>query len=251
MKKDNLILTHSFPTNSILLRGLIEYLEDYFNVFFIDLPGFTKAVPPLKTITLEGFYKYASDKIEEFALDNYIIGGISFGFSILNNLNHDNKCKGILAIAPFLGRDSLRMSLPKKIAYALFIKGSRLLNLETLLWSGSFLRTYLPKLRGYPPGAIDIMMDEIDAHTFFDTANLLLGQDIQIIYHDTPYVLIANEDDRSVDFQYIHKTLKKNVNRLLVVKIPLEHYPQEISKEYFTARFPQEDIRRILDFLAD
>lgn len=48
MKKENLVLLHSFPTNSILLSGYIEYLSDY----FIDLPGFTKVVPPTLRNTL-------------------------------------------------------------------------------------------------------------------------------------------------------------------------------------------------------
>src|SRR3989338_8142785 len=48
--KPHLVLVHSFPTNSNILSGLIEFLEQYFTVHFIDLPGFTKQIPPLKKI---------------------------------------------------------------------------------------------------------------------------------------------------------------------------------------------------------
>src|SRR5262245_1413182 len=36
MTKEKLILVHSFPTNSILLSGLTDYLSDYLEVYWID-----------------------------------------------------------------------------------------------------------------------------------------------------------------------------------------------------------------------
>ena len=102
MEKENLVLLHSFPTNSILLSGYIEYLSDSFNVYFIDLPGFTKAVPPLERVTFAGYYDFVGRKIKELDLDSYLVEGISFGFAIVNHLNHDRKCKGIIAIEPFI-----------------------------------------------------------------------------------------------------------------------------------------------------
>lgn len=44
--RENLVLLHSFPTNSIIFTDLIRYLNNFFVVHFIDLPGFTRSTPP-------------------------------------------------------------------------------------------------------------------------------------------------------------------------------------------------------------
>jgi len=54
---ENLILVNAFYTNSILLKGLIDYLKKYFNVYFIDLPGFAKDAPPLKEISINLYFQ--------------------------------------------------------------------------------------------------------------------------------------------------------------------------------------------------
>src|SRR6266496_3587000 len=108
MMKHNLVLVHSFPTNSILLRGLIEYLSDYFNVHFVDLPGFTKGTTPLPHITLSGYSAFLEEKINELGLETYLVAGISFGFAVVNKAKHSNKCLGILAIEPYIGTKSLQ-----------------------------------------------------------------------------------------------------------------------------------------------
>ncbi len=38
-RKENLVLVNAFLTNSLVLRGLIDYLNNFFRVHFIDLPG--------------------------------------------------------------------------------------------------------------------------------------------------------------------------------------------------------------------
>jgi len=250
MERENLILVHSFPTNSILLSGLIEYLNDFFNVYFIDLPGFTKKVPPLSEISFDGYYEFVERKIEEFNLESYLVSGVSFGFLMVNNVQHDRRCKGIIAMAPYIGPRSLRMNLLKKILYTTFIKSVCFFKLYSLVWGSDVLREYLPKLRHYPPGTVDVMLDQIDGRTFFETANQLLGDRNEYSFQDFPYVLIANKDDRTVNFDYIHRTLAENVEKLLVVNTTLAHYPPEMTKEYFREKIPGEDVNRIISFLS-
>ena len=84
MPKENLIIVHSFPGNSILLSGLIEYLNDYFEVYFINLPGFAKSVPPLTEISFKGYVQFIEEKIRGFGLASYWLAGISL--SVFKNL---------------------------------------------------------------------------------------------------------------------------------------------------------------------
>jgi pimeloyl-ACP methyl ester carboxylesterase len=81
MKKPHLLLVHSFPTNSVLLYGLEEFLADYFTVHFIDLPGFHKDNPPFHdSITIQKFSNYLDKKILELDATEYIVGGVSWFF---------------------------------------------------------------------------------------------------------------------------------------------------------------------------
>jgi pimeloyl-ACP methyl ester carboxylesterase len=249
MEKENLVLIHSFPTNSILLSGLIEYLNDYFNVYFIDLPGFTKAVPPLPRIDFEGYYNYTENKIREFNLNSYVAGGISFGFWVINHIHHDSRCKGIVAIEPYLGPKSLKMGLLKGALYTLFIKSVCAFNLSSPVWHSQVMKTYLPRIRHYPPGAFDVMLDQIDARTFFETANLLFGDVGPYHFHDLPYVLLANKDDTTVNYEYLYRAFTENVERLCIINTVIEHYPKETTKAYFRGQVPEEDVKKILNHI--
>lgn len=113
--KPHLVLVHSFPTNSVLLHGLEEFLSDYFSVHFIDLPGFHKDSPPFeRKITLKKFSDYLDQKISELKADKYIAGGVSFGFLVVNNAKLDKRCKAILAMEPFVNTKCLNFSFWKK-----------------------------------------------------------------------------------------------------------------------------------------
>ena len=74
MTTENLVLVHSFPTNSILLKGLVEFLNDHFNLYFIDLPGFTQKSPPIQQITIDNYSAYVEKYINNLKIDHYILG---------------------------------------------------------------------------------------------------------------------------------------------------------------------------------
>ena len=251
MKKENLILIHSFPTNSILLSGYIEYLSDYFNVYFIDLPGFTKAGPPLERITFEGYCYFVEGKIKELNLSGYLVEGISFGFAIINHLNYDEKCKGIIAIEPFIGSGSLKINAMTKGLYLFLIQTICSLRLYSLFWGSQLLVMYLPKLMDYPPETMSIIFEQIDSRTFFETANMILKDHNIYQFHDLPYVLIANKDDRTVNFDYVYETLSRNVTKLLVINTEIDHYPRDTSKAYFKNMVPEEIFQKIAVFFSE
>src|SRR5262245_44001214 len=101
MTKENLILIHSFPTNSLLLQGFIEYLNDYVNVYPIDLPGFTQSGPALAKISLNQYTQFVERCIQALAVESYWLGGVSFGFAVVNGVQPDLRCKGFMAIEPY------------------------------------------------------------------------------------------------------------------------------------------------------
>ena len=63
-EKDNLVLVNGFYTNSIILKGLVDFLDDRFNVHFIDLPGFCAGSPPLEEVNLESFARFGQDDLD-------------------------------------------------------------------------------------------------------------------------------------------------------------------------------------------
>lgn len=251
MKKENLVLLHSFPTNSILLRGYIEYLSDHYNVYSIDLPGFTKIVRPLEKITFDGYCDYVERKIDELNLNSYFVEGISFGFAIINHLRLNSKCKGIIAIEPFLGSRSLKFNVIKKSFYSFIIQAVCTFKLYSLFWGSRLLAKYLPKLSRYPSETMMIMFEQIDGRTFFETANIILKDHNTYQFHNLPYVLIANKQDRTVNFDYVYDVLSQNVTRLLVLNTEIDHYPRDTSKAYFKNMVPDEIFQKIAAFFSD
>jgi hypothetical protein len=251
MRKENLIVVHSFPSNSIVLGGLIEYLSDYFEVYFIDLPGFTKTVPALDEISFGGYVKFIAVKIQEFELRSYWLGGISFGFFLISQLQPDPTCQGFVGLEPYIGLASLRMGLFKRLFYSIFCKTIIALKLSSFLWSNPISRKHLPKLRPYPPEHIDTLFDQLDSRTFFKTAALILGEKTESGFTNSPYILIANKDDQTLDYNYILQAFAKNVQRLLVVNTTVDHYPADLTKAYFKTRIPATAVKKVCHFMAD
>jgi pimeloyl-ACP methyl ester carboxylesterase len=250
MQKENLVLVHSFPTNSILLKGYSDYLSDHYMVYFIDLPGFTKAVPPLDRVSLDGFCRFVESRIGELNLDHYLIEGISFGFAIVNQLDLSENCKGIIAVEPFLGCESLIMKTTQRALLSSVIRMICALKLYSLFWKSLLFASYLPKLGGYPAETMEILFEQIDGRTFFETARLILCDRFRYRFHNLPYALLANRQDRSVNFEYIYRTLSRNVKNLLVINIEVEHYPRDTSKEYFQQMVPDDVFPKIASFFS-
>jgi pimeloyl-ACP methyl ester carboxylesterase len=251
MSKPNLILIHSFPTNSILLKGLIQYLDDYFKVYFIDLPGFITKVPPLEKITVDGYSNYVEEKIKELDLDKYYLGGISFGFLIINHAKIDRRCKGIFAIEPFTGIKSLRTTSLWRFEYGLLLDIIYHLNLARKIWNSKIFRYLYPKyfFVGHSKVVTDIILNEIDGKTFLDTARLLLKNNENCHFHNLPYALIVNKDDVRVKYVYLSKLFRDNIKRLLIVDTTIEHYPKRsLLKSYFTTKFPQDEVKEVIEF---
>lgn len=222
-----MILVHSFPTNSIILKGLIEYLEEYCNVYFIDLPGFTKKVPPLKEITLEAYSNYLDHRIKSLKIKSYIAAGISFGFLVVNNAKLDKRCKGIIALEPYINFKSLNMNFLKKSVYMLLADSFLALNL------GFLLKNKIPL--------------QIDQKTFLKTASLILKNNKSVNFKNLPYILIINKNDGTVKSNYLLQKFKKTKH--LTVYTAIDHYPKDLSKAYFEKMMPKSMLEKISSYI--
>jgi len=249
MRKKDLVIVHSFYANSILLKGLIEYLNEYFNVYFIDLPGFSQSSPPLTQITLESYSQYIKEKIDELALENYLICGISFGFSIISNMKHDFKCQGIIAIFPYINSKCLKLKPIKKAFYSMVVNIMASSSLPQKIWGTHSFRKFARFYSRYPKERVDVIIDEMDGTTFFQAGKLILHNHLPCPFHDVPYVLIINENDNTIRYEYILELFKNNIENLFILNTNLDHYPEILTKDYFKRHFTENNMNSILQFL--
>jgi pimeloyl-ACP methyl ester carboxylesterase len=247
-EKENLVLVNSFYTNSILLRELIDFLNDHVNVHFIDLPGFALHAPPLNKVNLDSYARYVGEKIKSLELDHYILSGISFGYTVVCRLPRDERCKGVVAIFPFLGRKSLKLNWKKRLFYILAVNIFTTFRLSAWAWKTRLLRKFAFWYSTYPPDRVRIILDHMDGRTFFETGRIIFHNRIKLPFQDLPHVLILNPEDTTIRYDYALRLFTENVKELCLLHIDMDHYPVNPSEEYFRERFQAENIKCISDF---
>jgi len=248
--KENLVLVNAFLTNSLVLRGLIDYLGNYFRVHFIDLPGFVRDIPPLSKVTLENYAAYVQGQIDGLDLDSYILGGISFGFAVISHLDPNELCKGVVAITPFLNSRWLNLGLFKKSAYSLLVRLTLAFDLPLKIWNHRLFRRVFHWYSDYPADRIETLLSQMEGRTFFETARLILTHRQPCRFQNLPYVLVLSHSDRTIKNGPLLELFEKKIDRLKVVRAGIDHYPLEVSEDYFQSRFPQEDMLDIIIFFG-
>jgi pimeloyl-ACP methyl ester carboxylesterase len=249
--KENLVLVNAFLTNSLVLRGLIDYLGNFFRVHFIDLPGFVRDIPPLSEITLDNYAAYVRRRIEDLDLDSYLLGGISFGFAVVTHLDPGTRCRGVVAIAPFLDSRWLNLGLFTKSAYTLLVRLTLALDLPTMVWNHRLFHRAFHWYSDYPADRVESLLAEMEGRTFFETARIILTHRRGYQFLDLPYVLILSHSDRTIKNEPLRELFESQIERLKVVHAGFDHYPLEVSEDYFQTRFPREDIHDIISFFRD
>jgi pimeloyl-ACP methyl ester carboxylesterase len=247
-QKENLVLVNAFLTNSLVLRGLIDYLGRFFRVHFIDLPGFIRDVPPLTEVSLESYAEYVRQRLADLDLDSYLLSGISFGFAVISQLPPDERCRGVVAITPFLSSRWLNLGPIKKSTYAFLVRLALVFDLPTKVWNHRFFHRAFHWYSDYPAGRIDTLLHQMEGRTFFETARIILSHRQPRGFHKRPHVLILSHSDRTIKNDPLLKFFQENVDRLKVVHVGIDHYPPEVTEDYFESRFPQKDIRDIIVF---
>jgi len=248
-RKENLVLVHSFYANSFILRGLGEFLSDDFRVHFIDLPGFAAHEPPLPEVSLESFAGHVADRIRALGLDDFILGGISCGFTVISHIALPPGCRGVLAIFPFIGSESLAFRRRKKVFYRAVVNVIGASGLGGPLWNSRLLESFAFWWSSYPPARVRLILDQMDGRTFFATARLILNRGDGAKFQDRPHVLILNPADATIRADYCERIFGLRVRDLCVVRTDLDHYPVEPTAEYFRSRFPRAEMDRIKAFL--
>jgi pimeloyl-ACP methyl ester carboxylesterase len=248
--KENLVLVNAFLTNSLVLGGLIDYLGHYFRVHFIDLPGFVSHIPPLSEVTLENYAAYVQSRIDDLDLDSYLLGGISFGFAVICHLDPGQRCKGVVAITPFLNSRWLNLGLLKKSTYSFLVRLALAFDLPSKIWNHRLFHRVFHWYSDYPADRVETLLSQMEGRTFFETARIILTQRQSCRLQNLPYVLILSHSDRTIKNGPLLEFFEENTDRLKVVRAGIDHYPLEVSEDYFQSRFPQEDIHDIIVFFG-
>ena len=249
-RKENLVLVNAFLTNSLVLRGLIDYLSNFFHVHFIDLPGFVRDIPPLPEVTLENYAVYVERQIDSLDLDSYLLGGISFGFAVISHLNPGERCKGVVAITPFLDSRCLNLGLLKKSTYSLLVRLTLAFDLPSKIWNHRLFHRVFHWYSDYPADRIETLLKQMEGRTFFETARIILTHRQPCRFQDLPHVLILSHSDRTIKNGPMLELFEEKIDRLKVVRAGIEHYPLEVSQDYFQSRFAREDIHDIIVFFG-
>ncbi len=247
--RPDLILVHSFYANSILLRGLIEFLELRFRVHAIDLPGFAAHEAPLPSVSVDGFAGHVARRIRDLGLKSYLLGGISFGFTVVGRVSLPAGCRGIVAIFPYLGADSLALSRRKKLVYRAVVNLVAATRLGGPLWRSKAVERFAFWWSSYPPERVRLILDHMDGRTFFDTARIILNQSDGARFHPLPHVLVLNPKDATVRSDFCLAYFERKVSDFCLVETDLDHYPVEPTREYFEERFDPGDLTRAREFL--
>lgn len=248
MRKENLVLVHSFPTNSILLRGLVDFLEDHFAVHFVDLPGFTRACKPLPRPSIDAYASFLSSHVRDLDLDSYLLGGISFGYLVVSQTSVDQRCRAILAMEPFLGVRSLHMRSTARLMAAFVTRSIVTLGQSQRVFHSNRWRQRLLR-RGQPEERVETVLREIDPRTFFATAYALVTYQRPLSFHNLPHVLMVNPEDRTINAEDVTEVFQSRVRDLLVVKTTVDHYPTDLTKAYFEERISAQQVASIFEFL--
>jgi len=248
-EKENLVLVNAYLTNSLVLKGFIDYLSEYFNVYFIDLPGFIQDIPPLAQISVESYAEYVHQRLERLNLKSFILGGISFGFLVASHLPKDRKCKGLVAIAPYINSRSLKLGFLKMSVYSVLVRLTLALNLSSKIWESHHFHRAFHWYSDYPSDRINNLLSHMDGRTFFETARIILRHSEPCPFHELPYVLIISSSDKTIKNDPLLKLFPKNVENLKVLEVDTDHYPLDISPDYFRERIPEDKIRDIVLFV--
>jgi hypothetical protein len=218
----------------------------YFTIMPLDLPGFHKDIPGLNPVTMKGFCSYIEKATCELDLEQYIVCGISFSFSVICQANLDKRCKGILAISPYIDRRSLRFQWSRNALVSLmqlvcFIK------IYDLVWYSTYFDRRIAK--ALPPESCSkTLKAHYDSRTFFEVANICFTTKKEMTLHHLPHALIINDQDDTINSPYVISMFQRQVPELLIVDSGIDHYPADNTCTYFQSHFEPEKLEKIVDF---
>lgn len=249
---EHLIFVPGFPTNSILLQGLQEYLSQFFTVHFIDLPGFKRDLSPLSEINFAAYGSYVREYIANLRVKHYVLAGASFGFPVVCSIpDLPYHCKAILALEPYINTQYLRFR-PNRIKLISSLSGKLA---HTRLGDNFFhlplISRVLSITTSITPQAAETIRQEFDGHTFLSITRLLLSyEELPPFHKHIPHILSVNDHDKTLAVPKIVSLFKKQLDNLLVIPNTIDHWPRENSFAYFAEGIDREEITKALQWLT-
>ena len=211
-------------------------------------PRIHQIFSPLEKISLKNFSAHVRNKIEEFGLDSFILGGISFGFLVANGVATDSRCLGTAAILPYLNSSSLKLKPAKRNAYRILVRFVLSFNLSNWVWESQVCRKLATWYSVYPPERVDVIFDEMDGKTFFETSRIILENAAACRIRNRPTALFLSEGDGTIDNEYVTGLFSSRIRDLLIVRTQIAHYPERVDKAYFQERIAAADMGRMIGF---
>ncbi len=248
IRKENLILVSAFGTNSRTLHGLIEFLGEFFVVHFIDLPGFINIEPPLEHISHKAYIDFVETKIKELNLENYFLGGISYGFLLANSVGFSKRCKGIIAIEPYIGFKTFYWSKHELDLLTGFASGVENLHIGEMVWHNPMFRMLLKLLSHLSFRSVDRIITEENPNAYFETMRQVFSFEKHIKLHQIPYILVINPEDATIRSDVVIEFFEKNTKKLFLIFSKIEHNPNEVTKDYVEKRINRQNIYRMLRY---
>ncbi len=250
MDKLNLILLNGFGANKELVKGLVSYMNEFFKVYLIDLPGHGKNASTIDKISIKSIVKYTDEKIYKLGLkpNTYVMGGISFGFLIASKTKAIKDCKAIIAMEPYLDSTKLRMGeFEGKVMSEIVKLICKTSNYKTI-WDSKFLKILL-KRRGYQKRITEFILKTTDPKSFFEIAKILLTHNQKVKFYNKPYALIINKKDELLNAEKEIDEFKKRVKKLLTIYTKSPHIPENPTKTHFKKHISSIQIKKIVKYI--
>ncbi len=250
MKKLPLVLIPGFATNSELLAGFIAFLQPYFEVYCIDLPGFHASTKPLHDISIKAYQHYVEAEIAALQLDQYVLGAASFGFLISNHIVAHDNCIGMIAFFPYMSGQFLTVDSKRKRRLLVVAQLIARLRLHTLIWKVDrlFHRLMLVVYSSQQQALFAHFREHLDPATLFRLGIILLQHTQVCLPYKKPYALIMNPTDELISHQHVTKTLAEHAADFLEVHTTAVHFPIRWDVDYFREHAAHSDMESIADF---
>ncbi|OGC51641.1 hypothetical protein A2982_02065 [candidate division WWE3 bacterium RIFCSPLOWO2_01_FULL_39_13] len=250
MPKQTLLVIPGFGMNGKMLEDVVSVFKKICDISFLELPGFHPDHPAPANPTLESYTRNIRNQVKQINPKSYILSGLSMGFMIANNLPHDPKCKGIIAIMPYLGYNTLKLSLITLTEARL---ATRILSFPPAakkIWKSEFHRKI--SLETLNSEQLKIREEKFDPVNYFRLANYLLAIKEIKIRKDYPIVLMASRKDEMLNYEYLINTFKfkREAAKLMISDIDAGHYPKNLTKEHVKDAISPEEIKKIYKFLG-
>ncbi len=226
----------------------MEYLEQFYHVYAIDLPGFVPGSEPISEVSLERYADATQELIDALGITDYWMAGLSFGFLVANICSHDKRCFGTVSVVPYINKNYLIKNewlyfLLEK-SFALICKFKWYEKAYRSIWLRKALLTETHEDR------VDEILATVSACTFFETALLLFKLDKEPDLNHKPYIFFVTEEDSTIKMDKL-ETLLARIENKQVVKITCSHHPDEITKQYFDSHVNRQEHERVVNFMLD